>query len=243
MAATSAAQAGAFALREQSAAGQGLSFAGAAAGGAGLASMFWNPATLTGNKGIQTSVGLTGIIPYINLTNVSGTGAGYAAFNGKSTSGDMAQDAIVPNSYLSWQFDQNIWLGLSVNAPYGSATKPDSSYVGRTYGSTSRASSKEVTASIAYKFNEMISVAAGVRYLDLKARYTTGAPTGLNATDWAILDCRARARLSAIRWASPSSPWIPPRSALAIARRSSRPSRVISSAALRRLQVLAAVQL
>ena len=187
MAATSAAQAGAFALREQGAVGQGLSFAGAAAGGAGLASMFWNPATLTGNKGIQTSVGLTGIIPYINLTNVSGTGPGYAAFNGKSTSGDMAQDAIVPNTYLSWQFDQNIWLGLSVNAPYGSATKPDSSYVGRTYGSTSRASSKEVTASIGYKFNDMISVAAGVRYLDLKARYTTGAPTGLNATDWGVL--------------------------------------------------------
>lgn len=187
IAATSAAQAGGFALREQSAAGQGLSFAGAAAGGAGLGSMFWNPATMTNHQGIQTSVGLTALIPYTSLTNVSGTSAGYSTFNGKSTSGDMALDAILPNAYLSWQFDQNIWLGLSVNAPYGLATKADSSYVGRTYGSTSAAKSKEVTASVAYKFNDMISVAAGLRYLDLKARYTTAAARPGNPQDWPVL--------------------------------------------------------
>ena len=150
IAATSAAQAGGFALREQSAAGQGLSFAGAAAGGAGLASMFWNPATMTNHQGIRTSVGVTALIPYTSLTNVSGTGSGYAVFTGgKSTSGDIALDAILPNAYLSWQLNQNIWLGLSVNAPYGLATKPDSAYVGRTYGGTSAAKSKEVTASVA----------------------------------------------------------------------------------------------
>jgi len=38
--------AGAFALREQSAYGQGSSFAGIAAGGA-LSSMYWNPAAIT----------------------------------------------------------------------------------------------------------------------------------------------------------------------------------------------------
>ena len=187
IAATSAALAGGFALREQSAAGQGLSFAGAAAGGAGLASMFWNPATMTHYQGIQTSMGLTALIPYTSLTNVSGTSAGYASFTGKSTSGDMAIDAILPNAYLSWQLNQNIWLGLSVNAPYGLATKPDSAYVGRTYGSTSAAKSKEVTASVAYKFNEMVSVAAGLRYLDLKARYTTAAARPGNPSDWPVL--------------------------------------------------------
>ena len=195
IAATSAAQAGGFALREQSAAGQGLSFAGAAAGGAGLGSMFWNPATMTNNQGIQTSVGVTALIPYTSLTNVSGTSAGYGVFTGgKTTSGDIAQDAILPNAYLSWQVDQKIWLGLSVNAPFGLATKPDSSYVGRTYGSTSAAKSKEVTASVAYKINEMISVAAGLRYLDLKARYTTGvaysaAPAlwSTNPSNWPVM--------------------------------------------------------
>ena len=44
--ATAGANAGGFAIREQSAYGQGSSFAGVAAGGA-LSSMFWNPATMT----------------------------------------------------------------------------------------------------------------------------------------------------------------------------------------------------
>ena len=49
-----AAQAGGFALREQSTTAQGYSFAGAASGSGGLSSMFWNPATIT-----QAGLGLT----------------------------------------------------------------------------------------------------------------------------------------------------------------------------------------
>ena len=43
-AASGTAMAGGFDVREQSALFQGMSFAGAAAGGTALASMFWNPA-------------------------------------------------------------------------------------------------------------------------------------------------------------------------------------------------------
>src|SRR5215207_3903500 len=42
-----AAQAGGFFIHEQSTYFQGTSFAGAAAGGPALSSMFWNPATIT----------------------------------------------------------------------------------------------------------------------------------------------------------------------------------------------------
>ena len=41
VAATSGAHAGAFAVREQSATAQGMSFAGAASGSGGISSMFW----------------------------------------------------------------------------------------------------------------------------------------------------------------------------------------------------------
>ena len=54
--ATLDANAGGFALREQSAFGQGSSFAGVAAGGS-LSSMFWNPATMTQVPGMQIEVG------------------------------------------------------------------------------------------------------------------------------------------------------------------------------------------
>ena len=57
--ATAQANAGAFAIREQSTYGQGTSFAGVAAGGS-LSSMFWNPATMTQFQGIVSENGFDG---------------------------------------------------------------------------------------------------------------------------------------------------------------------------------------
>src|SRR5688572_12719191 len=54
------AHAGGFAVREQSAYGQGASFAGVAAGG-DLSGMFWNPAVMTQFGGLQLSISASGI--------------------------------------------------------------------------------------------------------------------------------------------------------------------------------------
>src|SRR5674476_1460736 len=108
LAATVDANAGGFALREQSAYGQGSSFAGVAAGGS-LSSMFWNPATMTQVPGIQTETVLSGIMPYashsVNPASI------FAAFGG---AGDSALDALVPAGYFSWQINPQLWFGMSL---------------------------------------------------------------------------------------------------------------------------------
>src|SRR3974390_87565 len=63
IAASPAANAGGLAIREQSAYGQGTSYAGVAAGG-DLSTMFWNPAVMTQFAGIQSSSTYAGIFPY-----------------------------------------------------------------------------------------------------------------------------------------------------------------------------------
>lgn len=113
------AQAGGFALREQSAAGQGSSFAGAAAGGAGLGSMFWNPAAMTQYGGWQSYFTLTGIAPNSNITATSAT----PTYPYGAESGDIGRSAIVPASAASYQLNDRFWLGLSINAPHGLVTK------------------------------------------------------------------------------------------------------------------------
>ena len=159
--------AGAFGLREQSAIGQGVSFAGAAAGGAGLGSMFWNPAAMTDYKGIQIEGTISGIFPFAKLT----TDASSHVSPGK-TSGDIAQDAVVPSAYGSWQAGQNIWFGLSVNAPYGLTTKYAPTWgTGLNYGSTTRVVSTEATPTIAYQINDQLSVGLGLRVMSFKAIY------------------------------------------------------------------------
>jgi long-chain fatty acid transport protein len=167
IAATADANAGGFAVREQSAFGQGSSFAGVAAGGS-LSSMFWNPATMTQVPGLQSESVLSGIIPYASHTVSTGT---LAAFGG---AGDSAIDALVPAAYFSWQIKPNIWLGLSVNSPFGLAVRFPDVWAARNYAGDTSLKTYNATPSIAYQLNNWISVGAGVQVEYAKATLTSG---------------------------------------------------------------------
>jgi long-chain fatty acid transport protein len=174
LAVTSAAKAGGFALREQSAYGQGSSYAGVAAGGS-LSSMFWNPATMTQMPGIQSESSLSGILPSSTNTVTGGT---LAVFGG---TGNIAHSAVVPSSYYSWQINPQTWLGLSINSPFGlTETFPDP-WAGRDVGAGgSHLSTYNAAPSIAYAINNWISVGAGVQIQYADATLTKGlgpAPT------------------------------------------------------------------
>jgi long-chain fatty acid transport protein len=115
----SAAQAGGFAIREQSARGQGTSFAGAAAGGAGLGSMFWNPAIITQYNGWQTQSNATLILPEAKVQ----LNATIPALGAPANSGILTQGAVDPASYMSYQLTDKIWLGFLSNSRFGLVTK------------------------------------------------------------------------------------------------------------------------
>jgi long-chain fatty acid transport protein len=160
LAATADASAGGFALREQSAFGQGSSFAGVAAGGS-LSSMFWNPATMTQVPGLQSESVLSGILPY--SANTPGAGSTLTPF-GYGGTDNVDKSALVPAAYYSWQFTPDVWLGLSVNSTFGlMETFPDM-WAGRDYaaGGTSL-KTYNATPSFAYRINDMISVGFGVQ--------------------------------------------------------------------------------
>ena len=118
--ATAQASAGGFGIREQSAYGQGTSFAGIAAGGA-LSSMFWNPATMTQVPGIQSETAVIGPSP------LCATHPGPGSVLERSAARQIRQSgAFVPAGYTLYQFSPNLWLGLSINAPFGlSVNFPD----------------------------------------------------------------------------------------------------------------------
>jgi long-chain fatty acid transport protein len=165
----SAAQAGAFLLREQSTIGSGLSTAGAAADGAGLASEFWNPATITDYPGWQSSWSVTGIFPSANLTaNPSSTLYGLG-----SQSGDIGRDALVPASYDSYQINDKLWLGLATYAPFGMVTKNPDMWAGSPFGLTSKVTSFDINPTVAYKITDTFSVAAGLQAMWFGARLTS----------------------------------------------------------------------
>ncbi|MDJ1156896.1 outer membrane protein transport protein [Chelatococcus sp. SYSU_G07232] len=172
VAATGGANAGAFAIREQSAVGQGLSFAGAAAGSAGLNSIFWNPATITMKPGFQTEFALTAVIPEAKITPIAGTSP---FLINRGSSGDIGEDALVPSGSVSYQLNDRLWLGLYTGAPFGFTTKPNYDWAGQIYSRTSRVFSFNATPVVAYKVNDWLSLAAGVQiqYMDVRLRSAT----------------------------------------------------------------------
>jgi len=175
------AQAGGFAIREQSAAGQGLSFAGAAAGGAGLGSAFWNPATITNNAGWQSSWSLTGIMPYAKINPTGGT-------LGALPGAEIGLNALVPGSATSYQFNDNLWFGLSVSSPFGLSTKATPVSAGQTFALSSDARSTNITPMIAYKINDMVSVAVGLQAMNFSARFTSALAPGVATPPTLILN-------------------------------------------------------
>lgn len=186
LAATTAANAGGFALREQGAAGQGASFAGVAAAGGALSSMYWNPATITQYNGKTVELSVSGIMP---TASHSFTTSSLAAFG---TPGDSGLDALVPSSYVSWQVNDKVWLGMSVNAPIGLGVHfPQVNAASSGSGNSANVQTYNFAPTVAYKINDMVSVAVGLQAQYIKASYDAFLGTQprigtLNGADWAF---------------------------------------------------------
>ena len=177
------AQAGGFALREQSAIGQGASFAGVAAGSS-LSSMFWNPATLTQVTGTNVESVISGVIPFSEISNIKTTPSAYSALGNP---GDVGLDAVVPASYSGAQVTDDLFVGLSVNAPYGMSTKAKNPSATTFHAATAKIFTTDVKANIAYRINEVFSIGAGVgvTYAKVRMTDTPGAGHELKGEDWA----------------------------------------------------------
>ena len=176
VAATSA-QAGGFALREQSSYYQGMSFAGYGTTGPSISSMFWNPATITGaGEGFTFETHNTLIVPNAEITGTFTPGVVPVPAS-TVPSGDIGNDAYVPASYTAYKVTDQVFFGVAINAPFGLATKPGQNWAGQFYSRSSKAQSINVNPIIGYKINDMLSVAFGVQFQHFAVSLKTGIPT------------------------------------------------------------------
>lgn len=177
--ASQSALAGGFGLREQSAYYQGTSFAGNAAGGAGLASMYWNPAALSFAPGMQVEGNLTYIAPHASIDVISarsplGTNLGTGGVS------DIAQNGVLPTGYVNWAGER--WaVGLSMNSPYGLVTDAACNWPGRYYTCYSSIFDVNLGLQVAYKVNDWLTLGGGLNanYIEAKlsnAQLLSAAP-------------------------------------------------------------------
>lgn len=185
------AMAGGFEVREQSAYYQGMSFAGVAAGGSSLSSIFWNPATSSFvGEGLTTNSNYSLILPRadVKVENVAGMptpGGPYSgpcspleAF-GADCEVDVGEEAIVPASYAAYRISNKLVAGLAMNSQFGLGTEPDNNeWIGAPLASqSSKLFSINLNPSVSYEVMPGVSIGAGVQvqYTDLKRLKTLGA--------------------------------------------------------------------
>ena len=168
---------GGFFLHEQSAYFQGTSFAGAAAGGPSLSSMFWNPATIT-QQGLglssETSAAVvfarTDILP---ITATSSTGANLVPLG---ASGDVGKDAFVPASYYVYGINNLITIGMGLNAGFGLRTQPNPLWAGLFYSQESEVWTLNATPTIAFKITDWLSIGVGAQIEYFKVKLNSAFP-------------------------------------------------------------------
>jgi long-chain fatty acid transport protein len=168
------AQAGGFALREQSAVGAGDAFAGEGTTGMGLSAMFWNPAAVTQERGVGFEIGTTFIMPTSKKTvNSAFTSPSLNTLEfGPNQQYSIGEPGIVPTFYMATRLDQNWFVGLAIDAPYGLAiNQGPRGQASEQLGNSASIASIEANPIIGYKFNDMVSVAAGPRVTYVKANF------------------------------------------------------------------------
>ena len=149
-----------FQLRELSADGVGTALAGSSSRAEDLSTIYLNPAGMT-RLGTGVQADLTYVMPRIEFFG-SGAGPDGVPFTG-GAGGDAGEDVLVPALYGLWAFGSGLSAGLSLNVPFGLATRYDDGWVGRYFALESEIQNMVLTPSIAWKATEHLSLGAGLQ--------------------------------------------------------------------------------
>jgi long-chain fatty acid transport protein len=178
----SGAHGGGFAVRSQSAYGQGSSFAGIAAGGS-LSSMFWNPANLADVHRIEIEAAGTAILPNVRVKLDPAPLLGFPGSN----EGDIAEDVFVPSGYAAYRLNDRVVLGVGVNAPFGLATKYDGDSVLNQAGIAGKSEVFSVNlnpvASVELTNWLALALGAQVQYFDARLTRQALGPLGVSTLE------------------------------------------------------------
>lgn len=184
------AMAGGFAVREQSAEGQGAAFAGVAAGTNGLSSMFWNPATMSlhNGQGFVSESNAALIVPYSRARD----GAFGPPNPATADSGNIGKFAFVPASYWTYAVNDQLNVGMAMNSPFGLVTDARDTWAGGPNGDKSDVKTYNFNPQVSYKLTDEISLGLGAQVEYMTVNLTARTPgTGAQlfagkGNDWGL---------------------------------------------------------
>ncbi len=167
-----------FQLLEQNVSGLGNSYAGSAAVAENASTIFLNPAGMTQLKERELSVGVAAIGPSFKFSNNGSSVGGATGFGNAGNGGDAGSWAAVPNAYMSWALNKDLYVGVGLSAPFGLKSEYSNPWIGSAQSNSFSVETLNINPSIAYRVNDAISVGGGVSWQHLDAKYKRLAATG-----------------------------------------------------------------
>ena len=169
-----AASASGFQLLEQNASGIGNAYAGSAAVAENASTIYFNPAGMTQLQAREVSGGMAAVDPSFRFHD-QGSNVGFLAGTGEG--GNAGGWAFIPNGYLSWALNKDIYVGVGVSAPFGLKTEYDQRWLGAAQSTKFDIKTININPSIAYRVSDKVSLGLGLNWQQIKAEYTRQAAT------------------------------------------------------------------
>jgi long-chain fatty acid transport protein len=166
-----------FTLNEQSASGLGNAFAGGGASAEDASTIFFNPAGMTYLPDNQLVIAAHAIRSSAEFNNNGSYSAGGLATTG-GDGGDAGGWAFVPNIYFAKALNDNVRLGLGINAPFAYKTDYGQGWVGRYQALKTELKTININPSIAFKASDMISLGLGISAMRVEAEITNAVDFG-----------------------------------------------------------------
>jgi long-chain fatty acid transport protein len=176
------ARAAGFFIREQSASALGTAFAGVTAAAEDPSHMFFNPAALGFQHGVQAQAVGSPIVPRAKLENATASTVFGNPIGGRSTKGDIAEDAVVPALYGTFEISPQWSLGLGISAPFGLASQYPDGWVGRYHAIDSELRTININPTVAFRPIPQLAVGFGVQIQYAEARLTNAIDFGTIGT-------------------------------------------------------------
>lgn len=193
------AQAGGFALIEHGVSGLGNAYAGAAAVSADGSTVWFNPAGMSQLQGRQVTLGLhllTTDTEWTDKGTTLGAALGRSPASGASTT-DAGTTSALPNFYYVAPINEQWSYGLSIGAPYGSATEYDADWKGRYSTVKSGITVIDINPALSYKVSDKVSLGFGISVQRLTAELGNAVDSGAAClglasspgTSFTVADC------------------------------------------------------
>ncbi|WP_345969882.1 outer membrane protein transport protein [Sulfurimonas sp. HSL1-6] len=174
--ATAGAHGAGFGIIENSASGMGVAYASGGAAAEDASTVWFNPASMTLLGGQNVVGAINAILPSADFSNNGSTFADGSALSGPDANSNTP--ALIPTFYYSGQIDDQLFVGLSINAPFGLVTEYNDDWVGRYHAVESDLKTVNINPAIAYKIDEHWSLGAGVSVQLLDITLTSAVDFG-----------------------------------------------------------------